>query len=98
MFDFAVAAFLRLSCGGFECSINLRFRFFFQIGVCSDPSELVNDILRSLAEQQRAALPVTPELENWLLSAADKPACLLLKEDFGGICERVRARIGSSCS
>jgi Arc/MetJ-type ribon-helix-helix transcriptional regulator len=65
-------------------------------GVCSDPSELVNDLVRSLREQQRAALPVTPELENWLLEAADKPASVLLKQDFDGIRERVRARTGSS--
>jgi Arc/MetJ-type ribon-helix-helix transcriptional regulator len=67
-------------------------------GVCSDPSELVNELLRSLREQQRAALPVTPELENWLLEAADKPTSLLLKEDFDGIRERVRTRTGSSGS
>lgn len=67
-------------------------------GVCSDPSELVNDLLRSLREQQRATLPVTPELENWLMEATDKPASLLLKEDFDGIRERVRARAGSSGS
>jgi Arc/MetJ-type ribon-helix-helix transcriptional regulator len=67
-------------------------------GVCSDPSELVNDLLRSLQEQQRSPLPVTPELENWLLEAADAPASLLLKEDFDGIRERVRARTGSSGS
>jgi hypothetical protein len=67
-------------------------------GVCSDPSELVNDLLRSLREQQRATLPITPELENWLLEAADKPASLLLKEDFDGIRHRVRARTGSSGS
>jgi len=67
-------------------------------GVCSDPSELVNDLLRSVREQQRTALQVTPELENWLLEAADKPSSLLLKEDFDGIRERVRARTGSSGS
>ncbi|HUG80038.1 MAG TPA: hypothetical protein VML01_00130 [Bryobacterales bacterium] len=58
----------------------------------------MNDLLRSLREQQRAALPVTPELENWLLEAADKPASLLLQEDFDGIRERVRAGTGSSGS
>ena len=67
-------------------------------GVCSDPSELVNDLLRSLREQQTASLVVTPELENWLLEAADKPASLLLKEDFDGIRARVRARTGASGS
>ena len=67
-------------------------------GVCSDPSELVNDLLRSLREQQTASFVVTPELENWLLEAADKPARLLLKEDFDGIRARVRARTGASGS
>lgn len=67
-------------------------------GVCSDPSELVNDLLRSVREQQRSSLLVTPKLENWLLEAADKPASLLLKEDFDSVRERVRTRIGPSGS
>lgn len=67
-------------------------------GVCSDPSELVNALLRSVREQQRSSLLVTPKLENWLLEAADKPASLLLKEDFDSVRERVRTRIGPSGS
>ena len=32
-------------------------------GVCADASELVNDVLRSLREQQRKPFDLTPELE-----------------------------------
>ena len=67
-------------------------------GVCSDPSELVNDLLRSVREQQRSSLLVTPKLEKWLLEAADKPTRLLVKEDFDSIRERVGARTGLSGS
>ncbi len=61
-------------------------------GVCADPSELANDVLRSVREQQRQPFDTTPELETWLLEAADKPASPLTKADFDGIRERVRAR------
>ena len=61
-------------------------------GICTDASELVNDIIRSLRQQQENPLDVTPELENWLLEAADKPATLLTHNDFNSIRERVRAR------
>jgi hypothetical protein len=43
-------------------------------GVCADASELVNDIIRTLREQQQKPFDLTPELEAWLLEAADKPA------------------------
>ena len=36
------------------------------------PAELANDMLRAVREQQRKAFEVTPELEAWLLQAADK--------------------------
>ena len=62
-------------------------------GVCADASQLVNDVIRSLREQQRKPFDVTPELEAWLLEAADKPTTPLTKEDFNGIRERVRARV-----
>ena len=62
-------------------------------GVCADASELVNDVIRSLREQQRKPFDATPELEAWLLEAADKPTTPLTKEDFNGIRERVRARV-----
>ena len=61
-------------------------------GVCADASELVNDIIRSLRQQQEKPLEVTPELENWLLEAADKPTTPLTRDDFDSIRERVRAR------
>ncbi len=60
-------------------------------GICADPSELINDVIRSLREQQQKPLEITPELESWLLEAADKPTTLLAAKDFAGIRERVRA-------
>jgi Arc/MetJ-type ribon-helix-helix transcriptional regulator len=61
-------------------------------GVCADASELVNDLIRSIREQQRRPFDLTPELETWLLEAADKPATPLTRGDFDAIRERVRAR------
>jgi Arc/MetJ-type ribon-helix-helix transcriptional regulator len=61
-------------------------------GVCSDPSELVNEVLRALREQQRKTFDVTPELESWLLEAADKHVTPLAHSDFAALRERVRAR------
>jgi len=65
-------------------------------GVCADPSELANDILRSVREQQRQPFAITPELETWLVEAADQPVSPLTKADFDGIRERVRARTQTS--
>jgi Arc/MetJ-type ribon-helix-helix transcriptional regulator len=62
-------------------------------GVCADASQLINDIIRSIREQQRRPFAATPELEAWLLEAADQPATPFGKEDFDGIRERVRARM-----
>jgi Arc/MetJ-type ribon-helix-helix transcriptional regulator len=62
-------------------------------GVCTDPSELANDVLRCVREQQRLPFEITPELESWLLEAADKPVSPLTKTDFDTIRERVSARI-----
>ncbi len=67
-------------------------------GVCADASELVNDLLRSLREQQRTSFEVTPELETWLLEAADQPSTPLTKTDFDALRARVRARPQSSGS
>ena len=61
-------------------------------GVCADASELVNDVIRSLREQQQKPFDITPELEAWLLEAADKPATPLTKSDFAAIRKRVRAK------
>lgn len=65
-------------------------------GVCTDASELVNNLLRSLREQVNTKLKVTPELEAWLLEAADKPVTPLTRSDFDSIRERVRSRTKSS--
>jgi hypothetical protein len=61
-------------------------------GVCADAAELANDVLRSVRRQQRRPFSVTPELEAWLLEAADQPVTPLIKADFDGIRKRVRAR------
>lgn len=65
-------------------------------GVCADPSELANDVLRCVREQQRQPFEITPELETWILEAADQPVSPLIKADFDGIRERVQARIQPS--
>ena len=62
-------------------------------GAGPDASTLVNDVLRSLREQQKRPFVLTPELEAWLLAAADGPASPLLPSDFEGIRNRVRARL-----
>ena len=61
-------------------------------GVCADPSELVNDVIRSVREQQQRPFEVTPELEAWLLEAADQPTTPLTREDFDAVRQRARAR------
>ena len=63
-----------------------------QRGVCADASELLNDVIRSLRQQQEERLDVTPEPENWLLEAADQPSTLLTRDDYNSLRERVRAR------
>jgi len=54
-------------------------------GHCADASELVNDVIRSVREQQQKPFAITPELEAWLLEAADKPATPLTEADFEAI-------------
>ena len=61
-------------------------------GMSSSPSELVNDLVRSIRDQQRLPFEITPELEAWLLESADKPATPLTHHDFARIRERVQAR------
>lgn len=65
---------------------------------CADASELANDVLRSVREQQRKPFEVTPELEAWLLEAADQPTNPLTRADFDAIRERVRARTKTSAA
>lgn len=60
-------------------------------GNCADDSELVNDVLRALRVQQQKPFEVTPELETWLLEAADQPTTPLTQADFDAIREWVRA-------
>jgi putative addiction module CopG family antidote len=62
-------------------------------GRCNDASELVNDVLRSLRDQQTPPFEVTSELEKWLLEGADSPTTPLTPEDFNSIRERVRNRL-----
>jgi len=61
-------------------------------GTSSSPSELLNDLVRSVRDQQQLPFEITPELETWLLEAADKPATPLTKADFDGIRKRARGR------
>jgi putative addiction module CopG family antidote len=65
-------------------------------GHCNNASDLVNDVLRSLRDQQQPPFEVTPELEKWLLEAADSPTSPLTHEDFNSIRERFRNRTKSS--
>ena len=67
-------------------------------GVCADASELVNDVIRSVREQQRKLFDITPELEAWLLAAEDKPATPVTKADVNAIRKRVRARVKPSAA
>lgn len=62
-------------------------------GVCTDASELVNDFIRLIRDQRQKSIEITPELETWLLEAADKPATPLTSDDFAGIKTRVGARL-----
>ena len=61
-------------------------------GVAGDPSELANDVLRCVRDQQRRPFEITPQLEAWLLESADQPATPLTKADFDGIRQRARKR------
>ena len=57
-------------------------------GASGDASELVNDLIRSLRDQQQTAFQVTPELEARLLEAAYEPLTPLAKDDFDKIRRR----------
>jgi len=67
-------------------------------GVCSNPSELVNNVIRLVCDQQQRPFKITPELEAWLLESADQPATPLTQSDFDSVRERVRARSGPKTS
>jgi Arc/MetJ-type ribon-helix-helix transcriptional regulator len=66
-----------------------------QAGNCADASNLVNDVLRSVRDQQSKPFVVTPDLEAWLLEAAEEPITPLTEADFMAIRERARARFKS---
>jgi hypothetical protein len=57
-------------------------------GVAADPSDLANNVLRSVRDQQPKLFMSTPELEAWLLEAAEQPAAPLTKADFDGVRNR----------
>ena len=65
-------------------------------GVCADASDLANDILRAVRDQRFSHVEATPELEAWLLAAADEPATPLTGADFAGIRERSQSRLNPS--
>ena len=61
-------------------------------GVAADPSELANEVLRCVRDQQRKPFEITPQLEAWLLEAADQPATPLTKAGIEGIRQRAWKR------
>jgi Arc/MetJ-type ribon-helix-helix transcriptional regulator len=61
-------------------------------GACTSASELVNDVLRCVREQQFKPFDASPELEAWLLKSADLSVTPLSGADFEAIDARVRAR------
>jgi Arc/MetJ-type ribon-helix-helix transcriptional regulator len=61
-------------------------------GVCSNAAELVNNVLRSVRDQMQSSFTSNPEIEAWLLEAADKPTTPLSSADFDAIEKRVLAR------
>jgi Arc/MetJ-type ribon-helix-helix transcriptional regulator len=62
-------------------------------GACADPDELVNDLVRHVREQQRVPFEVTPQLETWLLEAADACSTPLREADFEAVRQRVQDRV-----
>jgi len=62
-------------------------------GVCPDAETLVNDVLHSLSEHRQHPMIPTPELEAWLLEAADSPSTPLTHGDFEGIRQRARNQL-----
>ena len=65
-----------------------------------DRLELTDDVKAKLDQSRREPQPkpfdLTPELEAWLLEAADKPTTPLTKSDFAAIRERVRAKTSAA--
>ena len=65
-------------------------------GICDTPGKLINDLVRSIRDQQQKPFDVTPEMEKWLLEAADKPTTPLTPGDFAGIRARAHPQKPSS--
>ena len=64
-------------------------------GVYDTPDKLINDLVRSVRDQQQRPFDVTPELEKWLLEGADKPTTPLTSNDFAAIRARARGNFKS---
>jgi len=62
--------------------------------------ELTDDVKAKLdqsrREHQQKNFDIMPELEVWLLEAADKPTTPLTKSDFAAIRERVRTKTSAA--
>jgi len=67
-------------------------------GACVNPSDLVNDVLRAIRDQQHKPFDITPELEAWLLESSDQPVAPLTREDFDRVRKKLRDRSRSSTS
>ena len=67
-------------------------------GAFNAPGELVNSLVRAVQKQQEQTFEISPELEAWLLEAAEKPTSPLTHEDFVSVRERVQARLSASHS
>jgi hypothetical protein len=66
---------------------------FLRNEVRAAPGEFINDLVRSVRDQRQKPFEVTPELEAWLLEAAERPVTPLTSEDFAAIRERARVRL-----
>lgn len=97
----AGAVFLRLDTARippetFEMTVDLArdvedfVREQMRAGACAEPAQLVNNVLRSVRDQQCLPFPATPDLEAWLLESADQPATPLTEADFQAIRHRAR--------
>ena len=61
--------------------------------------ELTDEVKAKLDQSRREIgkpFEVAPELETWLLEAANKPTTHLTKADFTAISDRVRAKISAA--
>lgn len=61
-------------------------------GEDAEAADFVNNALRFLRDHQSKVFKVTPDLEAWMLQAADQPTTPLTHADFEGIRKRGRKR------